>query len=37
MKKKFDSWIQSWSDGSLLIYFTLVAVLQTAVTILVLG
>jgi len=33
MKKKFDNWVRSWSDGTLLIYFTLLAAVQCAVII----
>jgi hypothetical protein len=33
MKKKFDKWIESLSDGTLLIYFTLLATIQCVVTI----
>jgi len=37
MKKKFDDWVAGWSDGTLLIYFTTLAAIQTAVVIFVLG
>jgi hypothetical protein len=37
MKEKFDKWVEGWSDGALLIYFTALAVLQTSVVIFVLG
>jgi hypothetical protein len=33
MKKKFDKWVESWSDGTLLIYFTLLAAIQCTVII----
>jgi len=33
MKRKFDNWVASWSDGTLLIYFTLLAAIQCVVTI----
>tara|TARA_R100000406_G_scaffold23526_1_gene14964 strand:+ start:472 stop:588 length:117 start_codon:yes stop_codon:yes gene_type:complete len=37
MKEKFDKWVEGWSDGTLLIYFTALAALQTSVVIFVLG
>jgi hypothetical protein len=33
MKKKFDAWVGSWSDGTLLIYFTTLHILNTLVII----
>jgi len=33
MKKKFDDWVSSWSDGTLVLYFTAVYVLNTVVII----
>ena len=36
MKKKFDDWVGTWSDGTLLIYFTAMYALNTAVIIAVL-
>jgi hypothetical protein len=36
MKKKFDDWVSGWSDGTLLVYFTALAALQSLVIIAVL-
>ena len=33
MKEKFDKWVEGWSDGTLLLYFTFLAALQCAVII----
>ena len=33
MKKKFDKWVESWGDGTLLIYFTALHVLSTLIII----
>jgi hypothetical protein len=33
MKKKFDNWVRSWSDGTLLLYFTALYILNTVVII----
>jgi len=33
MKKKFDNWVASWTDGTLVLYFTTVYVLNTVVII----
>jgi len=33
MKKKFDKWVGSWSDGTLVLYFTAMYILNTAVII----
>ena len=33
MKKKFDKWVESWTDGTLLVYFTLLAATQCIVII----
>lgn len=37
MKDKFDKWVASWSDGTLLIYFTALAVAQSVTIIMILG
>jgi len=36
MKKRFDDWVSSWSDGTLLIYFTALAAIQTVSVVLIL-
>jgi len=33
MKKKFDDWVGSWSDGTLLLYFTTMYIINTLVII----
>lgn len=33
MKEKFDKWVEGWSDGTLLLYFTFLAVAQSVVII----
>ncbi len=37
MKKKFDDWVSSWSDGTLVLYFTAMYILNTVIIITVVG